>query len=456
MKPGTTIARVRDFAKRITGALALVIRKAYNFRVAVFNTSPIVSGQNAAPSTLVVGTARYALSCSHTQLLQMYKSLDGVTWTLMDAAHSPGGDGTGFSNIVLVGAVLWVVAYANEAVSSAFVQFTPYNTVTDTWGVTTITTAASISGAEFSGMAYDLVDNALVCVAAQPNLVTGNEDGAYLVFNIGTLTEGGWQVAIASTLTTSLVGWGVIRGVGRTHLFYMELDSATSLNANVYQIALHDGGGVGAKQNIATAAIGIAVYTAQTDGSSMFLGVSNTDASPTQNVVLEAPLAATDAPVWTSTALTGTDGSPLAYFAFDRTAHVAYYITSFTNGAGESVLQYTANPGTGWSPQQTIFADADTSDSWGLTLQAFGVVVTSGTIEGALFGSLGAFDGGFYFTYMIVPVGPPNPPIQPTMQILPFPTSDPCCMCPPLVTCAQCGGDGKMYATSKTVVAPKE
>lgn len=395
------------------------------------------------------GGALYALSFGNGSVansLSMFKSLDGGnTWALMDDPGSPGdaGLGAGFSG-VLVGSVLWV---ANVNGSSAN-QVTPYNTTTDTWGATTATHNAETT-LNYKAITYNSDGNLYIAGNVSAFFVGGKIRTGYYTFNISSLTFSNWTQmgeTGASAYDWSCVS--IVSGpIGEIDFISWANDSVSGA-AQIWRQPYVSG--LGAKVLI-DSVVGGSLYapSAFSDGTTAKIVWAGTSNNPLSAIVYSAPVStwifttqtisipATEYLVVGTSVVIGYGGTYViagSYSTSSETFGNVYVFNDAGGGFGLPVLLGAA-PGpisNTTNSQMWTIGPIGNAVPWAVLFQ-----VQGGTSNAGLY---------FWATTATTATTPQNPF---RIQVVPFPQSNPCCFCPPLIGCVKCGPNGKMMITTK-------
>jgi hypothetical protein len=367
--------------------------------------------------------------------LSMMKSVDGgVTWALMNDAGSPADNGLGVTSGVLVGSKLWTSNWS-LAVGGTAIQVTAFDTATDTWGAATVTANLTADGNQ-AAIFYRASDKNLIIARMVTSLnVGGKKRTGYFTFDTIGLTSSAW-VAMGET-GASAFNWeciGIIAGAGECDFFMWATTAGAS---QLWRQPLSDLGVLGAAVMIATNA-NITIYPqVYSDGTTAVLNyavglTASVYTAPVSTWAFGAPQLLTVAPAELSI-------NSVGIVRLSGSGTIAFVLT----GAGNILTAQDA--GIGFGPLATVGADPG---PFNLAVNLFA-------------NTLGPMQWGIVFwgaptTYFwqaaaapLVPVstGTANPP---QIRIVPFPGApDPCCYCPPLVTCMKCDPGGKMLVTAK-------
>jgi len=168
-------------------------------------------------------------------LVQMWKSMDsGVTWAKVGSDQACGTGGSMSS--ATDGTKIFVLS-SNAA--QTFQQVSVFDTGSDTWTSTTVTTNALKASNPASGMAYRASDRQLIVAAPVQAFQFAVDDTrcGYFLFDAVALTWGPW-IRCGSTVADPGVAWNVfsvLQGSGSTFwfLFLQEPSSVSGGTRNV-------------------------------------------------------------------------------------------------------------------------------------------------------------------------------------------------------------------------------
>jgi hypothetical protein len=284
-------------------------------------------------------------------------------------------------------------------------------------------------------------DGTFIVAGTVPGLdIGGRHRTGYFLFNTSTLTYSAW-IPCGSTVAAA-EDWSVtafMRGVGE---YDMLLTVTGGTTGRVARQSLSDSNALGSVVTIdtfagtdpfsakgfsdGTNAIVIWSSGAVALGANVYIApVSTWNFAPPQTIQMPG----SETQLGSATGVTG-QGSYYAFLMDSNSGDV--YVFQNTTGSGFDGGTLLGSQPVNPQPES----------------------VWAGLI-GAMWNIVFGLGPAYFWSGTVAPAPtPPNAPSPPIMTIHSFPQNNPCCMCPPLVTCAQCGGDGKMYVASKIGVQP--
>lgn len=363
--------------------------------------------------------------------LSVLKSTDsGVTWVLMDDADAPGCNLGGSLGCAFDGINIWC---ACGDASGTAEQVSWFDTITDTWQGSTITGNAAVGSSDGLGCAYRAFDGAfIVAGAVNAFAIGGYSRTGFFVYNTNTHTAGPWiSMGSAAAGAENWTCTAILQGIGELDFF---MSAVSGISSSIYRQPLQAPANLGPLTLIDTVASGNTSAQGFSDGVTALIIWNNAFPSLIATVY-QAPVStwvfakqsvsmpATETALG-SVGITVVSGNAFAFME-DAVSGDVYIVQDSGSGFGVSILL-------GVQPvnvqPESLWASRISSTEWGIVFGLGPVYFWSGTLAAA--------------------AAPVNP-IQ--IRIVPFPKGkDPCCYCPPLVSCVKCGPGGKMLVMSKT------
>lgn len=359
------------------------------------------------PGPFLVGGNYYTLLVNGgTDQLEMFLSTDnGNTWTVQDAANGPGDDTSYPFTAVVIGTTIWAV---NADTSTGNQEFTPFDTLTNTWGTPSVTANdCSIN----RGTICATVRSGKILITGQPNsrFYLGRVRCAYMTFDPGTLVASGWTPfgIIGFDNAHGCQCCAILQGTSGEVAFVLWIWPTTTAAATstlAYQ-TLDSSNTLGTQTTIDTATISGRTQPVEpvgfSDGTNAVIGWKQKTADLAMQVY-KAPASTWS---WGSPQTVSLPGGETALGSIAVTiSSTAFYAFLFSQDATPSTNIYEAeDTGTGFGAVTLVGTNAGETSAGGNNLWAAPLVATAWGIEFYTTGSqICYFWGGGS--------GPPPPP----------------------------------------------
>lgn len=342
----------------------------------------IAPGSQAYSGPIQVGTNLYLVPTDNTNW-RVYKSSDGGTTWVQTGGAGPAGLDLTVYDVVLVGTTIWLVFCSTTHFTATRIKigFAPYDTLTDTWGATTLSANTITNFPTFLQAAYRAFDNTLVVCRVIDSLVVPTVV-QYFTFNVGTL------VSTADVPCGGADGnnWdcpGIINAGAFTIFQFRHYDNAGTF-VNLECQSLADNGTLGAVVVIDTAPhdVTTAAYFSCTDGTTVVLGwgFDITNFNPVVKTFSGAPA---DPMVFVEQDfnVVGVVSPTLETFGAERDAGVTRVF--ITGQIGFTDSGYIEDSGTGFGAYITLAPGVDYSQT------GAGALIAPGTFAVQFFGNAG-------------------------------------------------------------------
>jgi len=355
-----------------------------------------------------IGSAFYVVvTDSSNAVVRIFKSTDsGVTWSEKDSASEPAIGTVAFTSAVQNGTKIYVASVS----AGLFWQVSVFDSGTDTWTSTTVSTNAASANYNAGCMAYRASDGSLIITdQVQPNPgVTSSV--AYFLFDTVALTFGSY-ILIGNTSTISTNDntnpFAVLNGSGYTH-FILVYHDAIAGTFTLQQQSLSDGGSLGSLQSIATVPnIFMFAISSASDGTNLLVLIWDYTLGTPTITAYEAVSAGS--PTWMNQTLTPSVTNIDAIGAA-VSGGIFYLLLVSDDGAGNYTYALTSDSGGGFNPSYTTIGTDTDFDQYVSVLMVSGVPAF-------------AFNGSatVYFGYVLTTPIPATAPIAAGAGALPLP-----------------------------------
>ena len=170
---------------------------------------------NVNSGPFVYGQFLYCVTLSLSNTIQVSKSPDGISWTILDASHEPA-----FGNAVyyVVGSLIYVGVWNTASLG---VQFLTFNLSTAKWGTSVIITSPPtvnprglVVRKDGSYVLLDRATSTLITSGFTAYVYAGGSWGSAIDFGAGLLSEPHWD-----TTVNPVMGYGICTDGTNTFIF---------------------------------------------------------------------------------------------------------------------------------------------------------------------------------------------------------------------------------------------
>jgi hypothetical protein len=326
----------------------------------------------------LVSGRRYVLLTDFVTLKIFMSADGGATWNEQDTVNEPttGNTGTAFTTATMdASGNIWM---AHQDASNSFIQFSAFNTTTNTWGANVVTAAITFGG-NACGMEFRPTDSKLVLIGNDTALNDAgvNERLGYALFDTVGLTISGFTACgFVGAASTDWTAGFVVRGTGMMHLFMSSQPHGVAGGTRTFvQQALSDGNVLGPLQTIDTVtdATGNTLnsFPASSDGTTVLCSWLPTTLSPGLVRVFKGTSAATitfTAQTLNFTAFPNVDSQRLVW-----NSGTAYVFTLMDDGVN-GYVQQAVDTGGGFGSISTVNTLLGDPNIFNLNVNAFGAI----------------------------------------------------------------------------------